>query len=46
MSPRKRGAGVILQRLDIRDDDELDLDENETAPEVALRVLARFGTPR
>ena len=42
----KRGAGVILQRLDIRDDDELDLDENETAPEVALRVLARFGPPR
>ena len=42
----KRGSGVILQRLDIRDDDELNLDENETAPEVALRVLARFGPPR
>ena len=41
-----RGAGVLLQRLDIRDDDELNLDENETAPEVALRVLARFGPPR
>lgn len=43
---RKRGAGVLLTRLTIRDQDELTLDENEEAPEVSLRVAARFGVPR